>query len=88
MLQKCKILGRTISFTLRYIGIRKYFLKYHSPPPPPPPVCQQKLLPAYVLPYFTLCMEVACWHTGGKDVQQPKNPGPKPTKCLFYQIRN
>ena len=30
-----------------------------------PPVCQQKLLPAYVLPYFTLCMEVACWHTGG-----------------------
>ena len=53
-----------------------------------PPVCQQKLLPAYVLPYFTLCMEVACWHTGGKGVQQPKNPGPKPIKCLFYQIRN
>ena len=29
---RCKILGRTISFTLRYIGIRKHFLKYHSPP--------------------------------------------------------
>ena len=23
--------GRTISFTLRYIEIRKHFLKYHSP---------------------------------------------------------
>ena len=25
---------------------------------------------------------------GGGDVQQPKNPGPKPIKCLFYRIRN
>ena len=50
---------------------------------------QQKLLHVYVLPYFTHCMEVACWHKGGGgDVQQPKNPGPKPIKCLFYQIRN
>ena len=24
----------------------------------------------------------------GKDVQQPKNPGPKPIKCIFYRIRN
>ena len=32
MLQSCKILGRTISFTLRYIGIQKHFLKYHSHP--------------------------------------------------------
>ena len=31
MLQRCRILGRTISFTLRYIGLRKLFLKYHSP---------------------------------------------------------
>ena len=60
-----------------------------------PPVCQQKLLHEYVLLYFTHYMEVACWHTGvggggggGEDVQQPKNPGPKPIKCLFYQIRN
>ena len=55
-----------------------------------PPVCQQKHWHVYVLPYFTHCMEVACWHTGGgvKDVQQPENPGPKPIKCLFYQIRN
>ena len=28
-----KNLGKTISFTLRYIEIRKHFLKYHSPPP-------------------------------------------------------
>ena len=55
-----KFWGRTISFTLRYIEIRKHFLKYHSPPPPPP-VCQQKLLHGYVLPFFTHCMEVACW---------------------------
>ena len=41
-----------------------------------------------VLPYFTHCMEVACWHTGVKDVQQPQNPGPKPIRCIFYQIRN
>ena len=34
-----------------------------------PPMCQQKLLPVYVLPYFTHCMEVACWHKGGKGVQ-------------------
>ena len=24
---------------------------------------------------------------GGEDVQQPKNPGPKPIKYIFYQIR-
>ena len=34
MLQICKILGRTISFTLKYIEIRKHFLKYHSPSVP------------------------------------------------------
>ena len=31
MLQGCEILGRTISFPLRYIEMRKHFLKYHSP---------------------------------------------------------
>ena len=34
MVQRCNILGRTISFTLEYIEIRKHFLKYHPPPPP------------------------------------------------------
>ena len=33
MLQRCKILGRTISFTLQYIEIRKHVLEYHPPPP-------------------------------------------------------
>ena len=33
MLQICEILGRTISFTLKDIEIRKHFLKYHPPPP-------------------------------------------------------
>ena len=34
MLQRRKILGRKMSFTLRYIEISKHFLKYHTPPPP------------------------------------------------------
>ena len=82
MLQRCKILGRIISFTLKYIEIRKHFFKYH------PPVCQQKLLSVYVIPYVTRCMEVACWHKGGGAVQQPNNPGLKPIKCHFYRIKN
>ena len=66
-------LGRTVSFTLKYIEIRKHFLKYHSP------VCQQKLLPVYVLPYFTHCMEVPCWHKGGgKMLSSPKTQGLSP----------
>ena len=32
MLQRFKVLGRTISFTLKYIEIRKHFLKYQPPP--------------------------------------------------------
>ena len=84
MLQRCKMLGRTISFTLEYIEIRKHFLNLITPRPP---VCRQKLLPVYVLPYFTHCMEVASWHKGG-GVQQPQNPGPKPIKCIFYRKRN
>ena len=51
-------------------------------------MCQQKLLPVYVLPYFTDCVEVACWHKGGGGVQQSKNTGPKPINGLFYRIRN
>ena len=70
MLQICEILGRTISFTLKDIEIRKHFLKYH----PPPPVCQQELLPIYVLPYFTHCMEVACWHKGMERCSAAQKP--------------
>ena len=54
-----KIFGRTISLTLKYIEIRKQFIKYHSP------VCQQNFLRVYVFPLFTHCMKVACWHRGG-----------------------
>ena len=46
-----------------------------------PPVCQQKLLHVYVLPYFTHCMEVACWHKGGgggKMFSSPKTQGLSP----------
>ena len=86
MLQRCKILGRTISFTLRYIGIRKHFLKYHSPRVP-----AKAFACICVTIFYTLHGSGLLAHGGGgggEDVQQPKNPGPKPTKCLFYQIRN
>ena len=73
---KCKIWGRTFSFTLRYIKIRKHFLKY------PPPVCQQKLLLDYVLPYFTHYMEVACWHKGVKMFSSPKTQGLSPQNAF------
>ena len=77
MLQRCKILGRTISFTLRYIGIRKHFLKYHFP------LCASK----------SFCMKMCyhilhiVWKwlagtRGGEDVQQPKNPGPITLECV------
>ena len=80
-------MGRTISFTLVYLEIRKYFLKYHTPPHPSASksFC---LYMCYNILYLTHCMEVACWHKMGGDVQQPKNPGPKPIKCIFYRIRN
>ena len=36
-------------------------------------MCQQKLLHVYVYPYFTHCMEVACWHKGvGEMFSSPK----------------
>ena len=46
-------------FTLRYIEIRKHFLKYHSPRVP------AKAFACICVTILTHCMEVACWHTGG-----------------------
>ena len=40
-----------------------------------PTVCQQKLLHVYALPYFTDCMEAACWHKGGMMFSSPKTQG-------------
>ena len=80
MLQICNILGRTISFTLKYIEIRKHFLKYHSPHVP------AKAFACICVTIFYTLYEVACWHKGGGDVQQPKNPGPKPIKCLKISL--
>ena len=37
--------------------------------------------------FYTLYGSGLLAHGGGGDVQQPKNPGPKPIKCLFYQIK-
>ena len=82
MLHRCKILGRTISFTLRYIEIRKHFLKYH------PPRVPAKAFACICVTIFYTLYGSGLLAQGRKDVQQPKNPGPKPIKCLFYQIRN
>ena len=51
-------------------------------------MCEQKLLHVYVLPYFTHCMEVACWHKGEKDVQQPKNPNKKLMTVIKFSRAN
>ena len=82
MLQRRNFLGRTIIFTLRYIEIRKHFLKY----PPPPRVPAEAFSCICVTIFYTLYGS-GLLAQGGKDVQQPKNPGPKPIKCIFYQIR-
>ena len=82
MLQICKILGRTTSFTFRYIEIRKHFLKYHSPRVP-----AKAFARICVTIFYTLYGSGLLSQGGGKDVQQPKNLGPKPIKCLFYQIK-
>ena len=82
MLQKCKILGKTISFTLRYIEIRKHFFKISSPRVP------AKALACICVTIFYTFYGSGLLAQGGGDVQQPKNPGPNPIKCLFYQIRN
>ena len=85
MLQGSKILGRTISFTLRYIEIRKHFINISFPPRVP----AKAFACICVTIFYTLYGSGLLAHGGGgEDVQQPKNPGLKPIKCLFYQIRN
>ena len=83
-----KFLVRTTSFTLRYIEIRKHFLKYHSPCVP-----AKAFACICVTIFYHILHIVWKWLDGtrgggGGDVQQPKNPGTKPMKCLFYQVRN
>ena len=82
MFQRYKILGRTISFTLRYIEIQKHFINII-----PPRVPAKAFAYICVTIFYTL-YESGLLAQGGKDVQQPTNPGPKPIKCLYYQIRN
>ena len=57
----------------------------------PPRVPAKALACIYVTVFYTLYGSGLLAHGGGGgggDVQQPENPGPKPKKCLFYQIRN
>ena len=79
MLQRCKILGRTISFTLRYIEIWKHFFIISFPQ------CASKSFCMYMC-YHILHIVwkwLAGTRGGGEDVQQPKNPGPKPIKLAY-----
>ena len=46
---------------MKHIEIKKSFMAYR----PSTPLCQQKLLPVYVLSYFAQYMKVACWHMVG-----------------------
>ena len=81
MLQRCKILGRTISFILKYIENRKHFLKYHSPHVP------AKAFACICVTIFYTLYGSGLLAQGGKGIQQTQNPGPKPIKCIFYQTR-
>ena len=66
-------LGKNNQFYIKIYRNPKTFFKISFPPPP---VCQQKLLHVHVLPYYTHCMEVACWHKGGgKMFRSPKTQG-------------
>ena len=82
MLQRCKLLGRTISFTLKYIEISKHFLKCRSPHVP-----AKAFACICVTIFYTLYGSglLAQWR---EDVQLPKNAEPKPIKCLFDRIRS
>ena len=83
-------LGRTISFTLKYIEIRKHFLKYHSPPnPPTPPGVPAKAFACICVTIFYTLYGSGLLAQGGRKVfSSPKTPGLTPVKCLFYRIRN
>ena len=81
------MLGRTISLTLKYIEIGKYFLKYHSPHVPAKAFACMCVTIFYTL-YGSGLLAQGGGGGGREDVQQPKNSGPKPIKYLFYQIRN
>ena len=70
MLQRYKILGRKISFTLRYIEIRKHFLKHH----PPLRVPAKAFACTCVTIFYTLYGSGLLAQGGGGDVQQPKKP--------------
>ena len=66
-----------MSFTLNYLEIRKHVLKYHSPRVP-----TKAFACICVTIFYTLYGSGLLAQGGGGDVQQPKNTGPKPIKCL------
>ena len=71
-------------FTLKYIEIKKHFFKISFPRVPANTFACICVTIFYTLYGSGLLVQ----RGGGGDVQQPKNPGPKPMKCLFYRIRN
>ena len=70
---RCKILGRTISFILKYIEIRKHFLKYHSPR-----VSAQALACICVTIFYILYgSDLLAQGGGGGVCSAAQKPGPK-----------
>ena len=59
------------------------FLKNHSPRVP-----AKAFACICVTIFYTSYGSGLLAQGGGGDVQQPKTPGPKSIKCLFYQIRH
>ena len=88
MLQRCKILGRTISFTLRYIEIRKHFLKYHSPPPPPPPpLVPAKAFACICVTIFYTLYESGLLAQGGERCSAAQKNAFSPNKKLMTVMK-
>ena len=67
------LLGRTISFTLRHLEIRKHFLKYHSPRVP-----AKAFACIWVTIFYTLYGSGLLAQGGGKMFSSPKTQGLSP----------
>ena len=67
---------------------QKTLFKISFPPPPPPPRVPAKAFVCICVTIFYTLYGSGLLAQGGKGVQQPKNPEPKPIICLFHRIRN
>ena len=69
-------MGRTISFALRYIEIRKHFLKYHSPRVP------AKAFACICVTIFYTLYGSGLLAQGGEMLSSPKTQGLSPKNAF------